>query len=223
MSFFRIYEYVVPIVLFPLAYLLWLSRYEGDHGLTLFMISIPIIFAYIVPGLGTNWLRLWELNASLKLGRFRPHHGFLFGTATSLFALICLDYPPRIFSMQEIIRSAFVLGSVLAFWNWLYDLVAIRSGYLVVYSRKYYERQGPEAIASDYCPVFFGTFGVCYGAVIRVGEFYVQQGASFQQLGLLYIASSLAILSFPVLAYVVHSVLKSGETGLQTYFGKINE
>lgn len=223
MRFFRVYEYVVPLLLFPLAYWLWLSRYEGDHRLVLFMISIPVIFAYVIPGLGTNWLRLWEFNASLKLGRFRPHHGFLFGTATSLFALICLDYPSQSMTWQGIIRSAFVLGSVLAFWNWLYDVAAIRSGYLLVYTRSYGERKGPEAIASDYCPVFFGTFGFCYGAVIRIGEMQMTQGATTQQIALLYAAANAVVLTCPVLAYVAHSVLTSGETGLQTYFGKTNE
>lgn len=220
MKFFRLYEYIVPLCLFPLAYVLWLRRYEGDHGLVLFMISIPILFAYIVPGLGTNWLKLWELNASLKLGRFRPHHGFLFGTATSLFVLLCLDFPPRSLGVQEICRSAFVVGSVLAFWNWLYDLLAIRAGYLIVYNRKYHEQKGPEAIASEYCPIFFGTFGFCYGAVVRIGESYAQQGASSAQFGMLFVASNLVVLSCPVVAYVVQSVLTRGETGLQTYEGR---
>ena len=84
---------------------------------------------------------------------------------------------------------------------------------------KYDERQGPEAIASDYCPVFFGAFGFCYGAGVRVGEYYVEQGASSQRFGLLFVASNLVILSCPVVAYVLQSLLTSGETGLQTYEG----
>ena len=127
MRLFRFYEYALPVLGFPAAYALWLRRYEGDHLLVLLILAIPIVFSYVIPGLGTNWLRLWELNGSLKLGRFRPHHGFLFGTATSLFALLCLDFPPRSFGIGEIIRAAFVMGSVLAFWNWWYDLHAIKA------------------------------------------------------------------------------------------------
>lgn len=101
MRFFRLYEFIVPLLFFPLAYLAWLNRYNGDQRLVIFMIAMPITFAYVLPGLGTNWLKRWEFNAALKLGRFRPHDGFLFGTATSLLVLLCLDFPPRSFNMIE--------------------------------------------------------------------------------------------------------------------------
>ena len=54
MRVFRLYEFVVPLLFFPLAYLAWLNRYNGDHRLVLFMIAMPIIFAYVLPVLGTN-------------------------------------------------------------------------------------------------------------------------------------------------------------------------
>jgi len=95
MPFFRIYQYVVPLLLFPLCYWLWLKRYDYDHRTTLLVLSLPIVFSYVIPGLGTNWLKIWEFNTRWKLGRFRPHHGFLFGTATALFALLCLRFPPE--------------------------------------------------------------------------------------------------------------------------------
>ena len=58
MMFFRVYQYVVPLLLFPLSYWLWHSRYGGDHRLTLFALALPIVFSYVVPALGTNWLRI---------------------------------------------------------------------------------------------------------------------------------------------------------------------
>jgi len=222
-KFFRIYEYVVPFLLFPVAYWLWLKRYGGDHHLVLLTLSIPILFAYVIPGLGTNWLKLWKLNTTWKLGRFRPHHGFLFGTATSLFSLFCLDFPVRSWDLMEVLRSAIVMASVIAFWNWLYDLYAIKTGFIVVYNRKYYERRDPEVIASAYCPVFFGAFGLCYGAAIRVCEYYVIELGRSDLLGLLFIGCNLVVLTCPVLAYVAYSILTSGETGLRSYEGVRDE
>jgi len=104
-------------VLFPLSYWPWWTRYGYDHPLTLFALSIPIVFSYVVPALGTNWLRIWEFNTRLRIGRFRPQHGFLFGTATSLFGLLCLGYPPPHFDIWEVFRAGFIMASVLAFWN----------------------------------------------------------------------------------------------------------
>jgi hypothetical protein len=217
MRFFRIYQYVVPLVLFPLSYWLWWSRYGCDHQLTLFALSLPIVFSYVVPALGTNWLRIWEFNTRWKLGRFRPQHGFLFGTATSLFGLACLAYPPQSFDAWEFLRAGFIMGSVLAFWNWLYDVHAIRVGFLRVYNRAYAENRGPEAIATQYCPVFFGSFGFCYGIAIRVGEYYLAELGRFDLYWPLLLICHATVITFPVLAYVLLSLATTGQTGLQSY------
>jgi hypothetical protein len=217
MRFFRIYQYVTPLVLFPLSYWLWWSRYGHDHRMTLFALSLPIVFSYVVPALGTNWLRIWEFNTQWKIGRFRPQHGFLFGTATSLFALICLAYPPRSFDAGELFRAGFIMGSVLAFWNWLYDIHAIRVGFLMVYNRAYADQRGPEAIATEYCPVFFGVFGFCYGIAIRTGEHYLVDLERFDLYWPLLFACQLMVIVSPVAAYVILSLLRRGETGLRTY------
>jgi hypothetical protein len=216
MQFFRIYQYVVPLTLFPLSYWLWWSRYDRDHRLTLFALSIPIVFSYVVPALGTNWLKIWEFNTRWRLGRFRPQHGFLFGTATSLFGLLCLGYPQPV-DGWEIFRAGFVMGSVLAFWNWLYDAQAIRVGFLRVYNRAYAEKRGPEAIAMEYCPVFFGAFGFCYGVTIRVGEWFLAEMEQFDLYWPLLLICQLTTIACPVLAYIGLSLVTTGRTGLQSY------
>jgi len=74
MHFFNVYQYAAPLVLLPLAYWLWLQRCAGEHRLAALALAIPVLFAYIVPAIGTNVLRIWEFNTRLRLGRFRPHH-----------------------------------------------------------------------------------------------------------------------------------------------------
>jgi hypothetical protein len=217
MLFFRVYQYVVPLALFPLCYWLWYTRYGGDHRLTLFALSIPIVFSYVVPALGTNWLRIWEFNTRWKLGRFRPQHGFLFGTATSLFGLLCLGYPPQTFDGWEFFRSGFVMASVLGFWNWLYDTYAIRVGFLRVYNRAFAEDRGPEAIATEYCPVFFGSFGFCYGIAIRAGEYYLGASGRPDFFWPVLLLSLGAVLTFPVFFYMALFFATTGQTGLRSY------
>ena len=72
MPFFQLYQYVVPLVLLPLGYTVWLQHQAGNHTMAVFALSFPIVFAYVIPGIGTNWLRLWEFNTRFRLGRFRP-------------------------------------------------------------------------------------------------------------------------------------------------------
>jgi hypothetical protein len=170
-----------------------------------------------VPALGTNWLRIWEFNTRLKIGRFRPQHGFLFGTATSLFGLLCLGYPVPSLDAWDLLRAGFIMASVLAFWNWLYDIHAIRVGFLMVYNRAYSENRGPEAIATEYCPVFFGTFGFCYGIAIRGGEYYLAELGHFDLFWPLLLLCHFIVLLCPVLAYIALSLATSGRTGLRTY------
>ena len=215
MRFFNVYQYVAPAVLFPISYLFWLRRMGGDHRLVLLMLSVPVVFAYVIPALGTNWLRLWEFNTRLRLGRFRPHHGFVFGSATSLIALVCVTPRPPAPDAFDLFRTAFVLGSVLAFWNWLYDVRAIQAGFITVYNRPYAERRGPAAIATDYAPALFGSFGVCYGLAIRWGEYALLDQRRWDAYGALLAGTNLAGLVIPVLAYVGASYLKHGTSGLK--------
>jgi len=201
----------------PLGYWLWLDRYKGSHELTILVLSVPIIFSYVIPALGMNWLEIWEFDTRFKIGRIRPHHGFLFGSATSLFALLCLPYPWEGSASLEAFRAGIVLGSVIAFWNWLYDLHAIRVGFIRVYNRPHFEGKGPEAIATDYAPVLFGTFGFCYGAFIRIAEACLIRGAPHPGAWVLWGIGLLVSLVVPVLAAITHGLIMNGETGLRTY------
>ena len=216
MKFFQIYQFVVPIVLFPLSYWLWLRRYEGDHRLTLLALSIPILFSYIIPALGTNWFKIWEFNIRFKIGRFRPQHGFVFGTATSLLGWAVLDFP-RTLTAWDLAQSAFIMGSVLAFWNWWYDTLALQAGFLCVYTQAYGEGKGPAAIAFQYAPVFFGIFGCCYGLSIRWIELVLVQQQHSEWFWGLAIGCHALVLSIPVIGYMLYAKLTIGDWGLRSY------
>ncbi len=217
MKFFQIYQYVVPGILFPLSYWLWWTRYDHDHRMTLLALVPVVLFAYVVPGIGTNVLRLWEFNTRLRIGRFRPQHGFVFGTATSLLTLACLPFPAAETGPWGWARAALVVGSVLAFWNWLYDQHAIRSGFLVVYNRAFSENRGPEAIAAEYCPSFFAATGAVYGLVIRVSEYVVITLESPEHFWILLVGATAALLVIPAAVFVASNHLAHGQSGLTSY------
>lgn len=223
MRFFNLYQYLAPLLLLPLSYFLWLRQLDGQHALVWLMLSSPISFAYVIPALGTNWLRLWEFNTRLRLGKFRPHHGFVFGSATNLIALLCLGALPASFTLLEFIRAGFVLGSVLAFWNWLYDLAAIKAGFIIVYNRPYAENRGPEAIAADYAPVLFGSFGFCYGVLLRLSQYFLLELGYWDYYAWLLVTTNLVGLVMPILIFVGYSYLKNGEPGLKSYAVTCNE
>ncbi|MEW5974957.1 MAG: hypothetical protein AB1898_04015 [Acidobacteriota bacterium] len=217
--FFNVYQYLGPALLFPASYYLWLKTLQDEHRLVWLVLSVPIVFAYVIPGLGTNYFKLWELKTKIRLGRFRPHHGFVFGTAASLLAWITLPAQSSGLVGLESIRAGFVLGSVLAFWNWLYDISAIRSGFIVVYTQASHERLGPEAVATEYAPVLFGTFGFCYGLMIWLGRYELLQLGHHEKYWWFIVVGNLAGVVVPLLSFVLCSYLKRGVSGLTPYHG----
>ena len=214
MKFLRWYQFVGPLVFLPLGYWLWLGRHGGNHALAVVALSVPIVFAYVVPGLGTNVFKLWEVNTRFRVGRFRPHHGFVFGTATGLFGLLCVPAGANKPGVAAYACAALVTGSVVGFWNWLYDIHAIKAGFIRVHNRLAAEGQPAEVVATDHAPVLFGSFGAVYGLVLQRAE-ALGTSASPSACWTLLLTGSVAGAVVPVLAYVASSYLKHGESGLK--------
>lgn len=215
MRFFQLYQYLAPAILVPLSYWLWFLRTGSDHATTLLIWSPPILFAYVIPGIGTNVLGVWEFTIRLRLGRFRPHHGFVFGSATSMLTWLCLPAPTDPLGWSEVLRAGLVLGSVLGFWNWLYDLAAVECGFIIVYNHPYAAGQGAAAIATDYAPAIFGGFGLCYGASLRIAEWLLLQLGQRQYYWPLLIIVNLVVLTVPVGLFMAVSMLRHGDPGLR--------
>lgn len=207
-----IYQYLAPVVLSPLSFWLWWKRYEGNFNLVLVAWLIPILYAYIVPGVGTNLLKVWEFNTRFRLGRFRPHHGFVFGSATAMLAW--LGHGASAATWGDILRCSLTLASMLGFWNLLYEVKALRSGLLLVYNQPWAEGHPAEAIALDYSPWFFAGFGAIYGAGLGLGEYLTARGGLT---GLWFLGYFLALLigaiAGPVLGYRAHSFRTHGHSG----------
>ena len=217
MIFFTLYQYLAPALLLPFSYYLWLNRLGGSHRLALLALSMPILTAYIIPGLGTNRLKLWTFNTRLKLGHFTPQHGFIFGSAISLLAFVVVDAPPLRLTPGLLLRTALISGSTIAFWNWLFDIVAIKTGYIVVFNQPFAQNRGPEAIATDYAPVYFGLFGACYGFVLHLSQYYLLPPGRADLFWPMLLLGNGLVLTVPSLGFVVSSWLRHGHTGLTPF------
>ena len=209
---FEVYQYLSPAVLTPLSFWLWWSTYGGDIQLTMLAWLTPIVYAYVVPGIGTNVLKVWEFDVRFRLGRFRPHHGFVFGSATAMLAWVCHSHMAK--NLWDVVVAIVVFSSVLGFWNILYDIHAIRAGILRVYNQPWADGKGPESVAMDYAPWFFGGFGAVYGAGVAGGELIAERsgftGLVFAGWFLIVIACSIG---FPVWGYRRRSFKKYGHSG----------
>lgn len=211
---FEIYQYVAPAILTPFSFWLWWQTYNENLRLTLIAWLIPILYAYVVPGIGTNVLKVWEFDTRFRLGRFRPHHGFVFGSATATIAWLC--HGNLAGSALDVFKTSFVFASVIGFWNVLYDVKAIESGILRVYNQPWADGKGAEAIALDYAPWFFAGFGAVYGAGVGFTEWLVTQGfLNWTLFAWLFSAVFVFAIALPVLGYRRRSFKAHGHSGCQ--------
>lgn len=213
--FFSIYQYVAPIAFVPISYWLWLGRYNGDHQLALMTLAVPILYAYIVPGIGTNVLKMWEFNTRLRLGRFRPHHGFVFGSGAAFLAFVSTTGVTTELGAAALAQKAFVVGSVFAFWNWLYDAHAIRAGLIRVHVQPFFPEKEPAGIAMEHAPVLFGGFGAAYVIWLSVAQSLMVDDGGAGLAWLLLVGGVMFVIFVPVGCFVLRSLLKYGETGLR--------
>ena len=188
-----IYQYLAPAILAPLSLFLWFREYH-DLRLALAAWALPIIWAYVIPAVGTNVLKVWEFDVRLKLGRFRPHHGFVFGSATATIAWALHGFP-----WPVLMLTLFAI-------NFAYDVIALRSGILHVYNQPWSEGKSPVAIALDYAPWFFGGFGAVYAIGLGVME---RNGTEW------FVVVLIAALLLPTTAYAIASKLRYGHWGLR--------
>ena len=210
----RLYQYAGPALLAPLGLYLWWGAYRN---VTQVMVAwlVPILWAYLVPAVGANVCKAWEFDVRWKLGRFRPHHGFVFGGATSVVAW--LVHGAQSETVGEVLRFALILCSVLGFWNLLYEIKALKIGLLKVYNQPWAEGKSEEAIALDYSPWFFGGFGAAYGLSISALEYVVHRsGAPGNMEGIGYVTLAFTLcVAVPVLGFIQHSLRAHGHAGVR--------
>jgi hypothetical protein len=210
---FETYQYLAPALLTPLAAWLWWRHYDGNAALAAIALLVPIAHAYIVPGIGTNVLRVWEFDTRLRLGRFRPHHGFVFGSATAMLVLPVFGAPNAAPTAQDIVWSGVTGACILGTVNWAYDALAIRAGILKVYNQPWADGRSPWSIAGDYAPWFFGGFGVIYGAGLKFAEGILLADADPARATAVGLVLLAATVTLPTAGYVIQSWARHGHHG----------
>lgn len=220
--FFSLYEWLGPLILTPLATWLW-WRISANGGIVALAVIVPVVHAYVVPGIGTNLLKVWAFESRARLGDFRVQHGFVFGSATSsLTALLFLLIAAGPSYLEGTAATALLVGLSLAAINWFYDVLAIRHGILAVYNQPWADGASAVAIAGDYVVWFFGVFGLIYGggmreALARLGPDTAPAEVVSWAAGLL--ATTMLV---PTLLYIVASQIRHGHSGCRPVMRRVD-
>lgn len=216
--FYSIYQFIVPLTMFPITYWLWWERLGGDHRVTLLVLFVPVVAYYVFVIVGVTRFRLWEMNTRPTINGVRPHHGFVLATGAALLTYLCLRMVPVGQSaISDVLTAAFLGASVFGFWNWWYETYAIKSGFISIYTKKIADGASAEEAVTDYAPVLFGSMGACYAAMVKIAEGALLADRSPGLYWLTAVAGGLAMILVPTILYLLVHQIKHRESGLKTY------
>jgi hypothetical protein len=218
LRFYNVYQFIAPLVFFPIAYWLWWRRFGGDHRLASLIMFVPVVSYYLLVGLGVMRFRMWRFNTWPTIRGMRPHHGFVISTAAALFFYLCLRMVPvGNTGLAGVLTAAFLGASVFGFWNWWYETYAIKSGFISIYTKLIADGATAEEAVTDYAPFFFGSMGACYGAFVKTAEDLLSGSHNPVSYWTVAVCGGGAMIVVPVVVYMIATRLRHGYWGLKSY------
>lgn len=169
--------YVLPIPVTLVMAWVWL-RWSGSSTFAWYATLLPILYGYVVPGIGTNILKKWRFRGPGLVGNYFIHHGFIWAANLSPVLFLCfLGTPKGPLSVGTITRVLLATGAVHAYKGWVYDIGLLRHGIAEVYNVPGLKGLSPEQVAGHYVPFCFFLIGLTYalGALVAYHYFVVLQ------------------------------------------------
>lgn len=210
-KFYNIYQYFAFLIIFPLTVFLWYRELKNIE-LTLTVIGLPVLTAYIIPYIGTNCTKFWQFDKlRFKFGNFRIYHGFVFGSATGLFGLMFYKISPEYTGITNSIMYGLICGAFLAFWNTLYDIYAVKCKFIKINNKAAYDGKSEYEIVMDYAPVYFYVLGFIYTLFLKFIQF---SGCKFPVIICIFYISAHIL---PVFIYMCMNYAKYKTWGILAY------
>jgi hypothetical protein len=201
--------YILPFPLTAAMFFVWL-RWSGDRTFSCFVLLLPLVYGYVVPGIATNILHKWRFHGPWVVGRYFAHHGFLYAAKMSPLLLVgFLGTPHAPLTIAMIVRILLCTGALVGFVYWLNDLLLVRQGIAEVDNRPAREGRSPEEIVTHYAPLCFFLIGLTYAAAALLGfqVFVILQKTDAVSVSWVSLVGIALMCSIPSLAY------RAGEDG----------
>lgn len=198
----QVYFLPIPVTLLT-AWLWW--RWSGNAVFATYVTLLPIVFGYVVPGIGINIRKMWRFQGPFRMGGYYIHHGFIWAANLSPVLLLCfLGTPQGPLGAGTIARVLVCAGAVHAYKGWIYDLGLMRHGFSEV-TVPDLVGLSPEALTAFYVPVCFFLGGLAYamGGLAAYHLFLVQGRSDLHAHLWAWFIGFGSMASLPSLAYEV--------------------
>jgi hypothetical protein len=149
----------LPVPVTILAFIGW-RLVSSDWKLSIVAVVLPLVYGYVMPFIGINILKNWQFNGRWRIGGMYIHHGFMYASKLSAFALVPLlllpnQLPGNIFYPAWIILTT-LLYTITA---WFQDYHSFAYG-LVVAPKS----SGGTLDVNRYAPLCFSLIGLLYSS-----------------------------------------------------------
>ncbi len=196
-AFMNFWVYVYPFGALTFFYYHWSHIYGRDFAL--FMILVPTLYGYIMPGIAVNILKKWKFNTKFRLGNYYAHHGFkIAGNINTSFFLVSYHSTLLNLSYGQMASLILACGCVQGFIIWWHDTVLIKMGKLELNNVLVTATMSPEEKAYSYAPICFSLAGASFALCVLTALKYFENYPHSSSLTLAgVIIAGFGFLSFP--------------------------
>ena len=174
--FLFISNYIYPFLGFPI--FLWLWVRDGSPAFAALVMGLPLVFGYLIPGIGTNVLNLWRFHGPWLAGKYFIHHGFIYAAVFGMELYLSFFPPSHGAEIWTLIGNMARTAAMMISIGWTHDLLAVRYGVIEIYNGPWKRGASPETIVAHSAPLCYALLGVAYAGIATLGYqiLVIQQG-----------------------------------------------
>jgi hypothetical protein len=168
-------NYIYPFLGFPI--FLWLWVRDGSPAFAALVMGLPLVFGYVIPGIGTNILKMWRFHGPWLIGNYFIHQGFIYSATFGMELYLSFFPPAHGTEAWTLIGNMARTAAMMVFIGWSHDLIAVREGVIEIYNGPWKRGASPETIVAHSAPLCYALLGATYGAIATWGyRILVQDG-----------------------------------------------
>ena len=165
--------WVIPGVGLVLGVYKWVIQEHAPYFF-LFTLIPPIVFGYTVVYLATRHWKLWVWRTNLSRNGFQPTIGLIWGGITQLL-LFCVGnallFTSTFSGKLEWIIIIMFLSTVFGLLN---DILSMEDGFIAVFNRAHYKKEGSVRSVLSYGVVLYGLFSFIFSVICIVGHSFLK-------------------------------------------------
>jgi hypothetical protein len=173
--FIFFFDYILPFPLLGIMPYLWYIRVDRSLLFALYVIVLPMVWGYVIPGIGTNLLKMWWFKGRWMVGKYYWHHGIMYAGPMALLLYVTFGAGPvsAVQSITIILCTAGMQGLLSS----QHDILAVKTGSLILDNPPARAGKSAEEIVNYLSPFYFFLLGGSYaaGCIFAYNKLVVEQ------------------------------------------------